>query len=146
MGNTPGPAQRLVLQKAARTVPDDYIQKIMAKKSGHSIAEMNELARNAPKAMPSPTPAPPAATPQMPPVTEKSTMVTKKVTFEPGWTATLADAPSGVIYNLEKGVIEWKPSAFGSTLEVRVLFLLKNESGEEKFEVHKVEIKGTDKP
>lgn len=146
LGDAPGPAQRLVLQKAARTVPDDYLQKIMAKKSGHSIAEMNDLARNAPKAMPSTAPELPTQTPQMTPAAERITMVTKEVAFEPGWTATLADAPSGVNYNEQKGVIEWKPSAFGSTLEIRVLFLLKNESGEEKFEVHKLQIKGTDKP
>jgi hypothetical protein len=61
-----------------------------------------------------------------------------EVTFKTGYTATLADAPPGVVFDAEKGVLEWTPAPFSSTTEVRVLFALRDADGKEEFLVHTI--------
>lgn len=146
MGGTVGAAQKLILQKAARSLPGEYIEKIMNQKSGHSMVEMSELARNAPthKQRPAPEPSPSTADFSTKPI--KPISITKALALEAGWTATLQDAPPGVIYHAHTGSLEWKPTPFASSTSIRVLMLLKNHAGEEKFEIHEMKLSDATPP
>ncbi len=130
-GSDPGPAQRLVLQRAARAVSEPLIREIMDRKSGHSIESMEEFAREAANSAPPEIPA----APQVPERPERSATVTAEVSFGEEYSATLADAPPGVRYDAAAGVLEWTPVPFSTSREVRVLFLLQDGEGNEEFHV-----------
>lgn len=137
-GGDPGPAQRLVLQKAALSVPEPLIREMMEKKAGHSIADMTEYVRKAASAAPPEMPAEPVAPRHAPDAPTRPATEIAEVTFKSGYTATLADAPPGVVFDAEKGVLEWTPAPFSSASEVRVLFALRDADGKEEFLVHTI--------
>ena len=132
--------QRLVLQKAGKSVPEALITEIMAKKSGHSIADMEAFVARAPDL---PMPVVEEAAPVTPadPGTVKaqvatSRTVTSEVRFKTGVTAQLVDAPPGVVYHQDRGMLEWTPVPFSKTPGVKVLFLLKTPDGGEDPHIH----------
>lgn len=137
-GGDPGPGQRLVLQNAARSVPEPLIREIMDKTAGHSIGDMAEFVRMAADHTPPAKPEEPASPRKAPEEPARPATEIAEVAFKSGYTVTLADAPPGVVYDPEKGVLEWTPAPFSSTTEVRVLFVLEDPEGKEEFQVHTI--------
>jgi tetratricopeptide (TPR) repeat protein len=134
------PDQRLILQKAGRSVPEPVIAEIMAKKAGHSVADMEAYMKRAPAPPPSveKKPVAPADVSRIQPQAATSATVTSEVHFKAVVTAQLIDSPAGVIYHPDQAALEWTPPPFSKIPEVRVLFLLKNPDGSEETYVHPI--------
>ncbi|MEK7950985.1 trypsin-like peptidase domain-containing protein [Luteolibacter sp. Y139] len=128
-----GPAQRLALQTAERSVPQALLREIMDKKTGHSLEDMEAIVRRAATAGPV-TPLPVEPRDDTGKKTGASTVVTE-VHFKNGVEVRMADSPPGVTFNREKGTVEWTPPPFSRVAEARVLFALKNPDGNEELEV-----------
>lgn len=137
-GGDPGPGQRLVLQNAARSVPEPLIREMMDKKEGHSIGDMTAFVRKAAASAPPAGPSKPETPGKPPEELMKPVTEVVEVTFKSGYTVSLADAPPGVIYHPDKGVLEWTPAPFLTTTEVHVLFALKGPDGKEEFQVQTI--------
>jgi len=140
-GNPPTAEQRLVMQKAGSAIPSEVSEKIMATKSGHSVAEMDRLASGTKLAMPDKPAEPiaPADPSLVKPVVAGSDKVSSKVSFAAGVTASLVDAPPGVVYDEATMQLEWTPAPFSKLPAVRVLFLIKKPDGTEETLVHVME-------
>ncbi len=137
-GGIAGPGQRLVLQNAERSVPESLTREIMDKKSGHSIEDMKDYARKAGELANIDKPQQPVIPAKLTDEPKKPTTEVVAVSFKSGYTATMADAPPGVVYNPDKSVLEWTPPPFSSKSEVQVLFALKDANGKEEFQVHTI--------
>jgi tetratricopeptide (TPR) repeat protein len=133
-------ALRLVLQKAEALVPAATITEIMAKKSGHSVADMDAFAARGPtpKPMVKGDPVEPVDISKIRPETPLSATVTSEVHFKTGVTAALMDSPPEVVFHQDQGKLEWTPLPFSKAMEARVLFLLKNPDGSEETYVHSI--------
>lgn len=130
--------QRLILQKAGEVVPAAMLDEIVAKKSGHSVEDMQARVAKAP----APPPVKPAG-PVMPadvttvrPSEASGGTVTSEVKFDAGVTARLVDAPDGVTFHKDKNSLEWNPPPFSKVAEVKVLFLLTRPDGSEETYIH----------
>jgi hypothetical protein len=134
MGGPQSAAQRLILQKIGNSLPEELRNEIMAKKSGHSVEDMNAIAKRAPSLPPVANKPPPkpvdAGNLQAESVT--NTTFTAEVHFKDGVKAQLMDAPSGVIFNKDQGMLVWTPPPFSRTPEAKVLFLLTHPDGSEE--------------
>ena len=133
--------QRLVLQKVEGLVPADVIVAVMAKKEGHSVADMDALASRIKVTDINPvlTPIAPAEPGKLQPVIATSSKVTSQVQFDAGNSARMVDAPSGVSYNDATKTLEWTPLPFSKTASVRVLFLITKPDGSEETLVHTIQ-------
>ena len=140
LGGGGGPGQRLILQTAGAKLPQALVREILAKKTGHSLEDMEAMAQKAPAAGTTPTPAPEVTPDKGQPAAEAtpSSKVISKVSFKSGATVRLADAPPGVVYHEESGTVEWTPPMFSRLEEVRVLFVLTFPDGSEELQVHTV--------
>ncbi|MCW1923649.1 trypsin-like peptidase domain-containing protein [Luteolibacter arcticus] len=142
VGGGGGPGQRLILQTAGQKVPEALVREILDKKSGHSIEDMEAMARKAPAAGSTPPAAPqPAANNDQAATADASasaSTVVSKVNFKSGATARLADAPPGVVFHQESSTVEWTPPTFSRMEETRVLFVLTHPDGSEELQVHTV--------
>lgn len=135
-GGTSGPAQRLVLQKASRSMPENLIEEALAKKSGHGIEDMDRFADRAAAVSPPPDDKPSTAGLEQTP--ETPTTVVARVTFPDGVAAELADAPPGVVYDAEQGTLEWTPPPFSRAKEARALFVLRKPDGSEDLRIETI--------
>lgn len=133
--------QRLVVQKAGGSVPAGVMEGIMAKKDGHSVADMDALAAGTKVAVPSAPSAPvaPAEPGKVQPVVAASSKVSSQVEFDAGVSARLVDAPPGVSYDDATKTLEWTPLPFSRTSSVNVLFLLTKADGKEETHVHTIQ-------
>lgn len=136
----PSADQRLILQKVGKVLPEALINEIMAKKSGHSIAEMEAYAArtHSPPPMAEDKPVAPADISNVRPQPATTTTVTSEVRFKPGVTAKLVDAPPGVVFHKDQGTLEWTPPPFTKTTQVGALFLLTASDGSEETYVHTI--------
>jgi tetratricopeptide (TPR) repeat protein len=132
--------QRLILQKAKNFLLEALIAEIMARKSGHSVADIESYVTRAPAApaILNDKPVAPADISKIHPTAASSKTVKSAVQFKPDVTARLIDGPSGVIFHKERGILEWTPPPFSRMPEVSVLFLLTNENGGEETYVHTI--------
>ncbi|MEO5714638.1 MAG: trypsin-like peptidase domain-containing protein [Luteolibacter sp.] len=128
---------RLVLQKAADRLPASLIKEIMAKKSGHSIADMEAFAARspAPAAPPEMKPPAPVEGATLQPETAARATFAADAHFKPGVTARLMDVTSGVVFHADRGLLEWTPPQFSREPQGRALFLLTQPDGSEQAEV-----------
>ncbi len=138
-----GPAtaeQRLVLQKAGGFLPEPILAEIMAKKTGHSVADMEAYVAKFPSLPPvkADKPVAPADISTIQPGSAVSKTVTSEVRFKTGATAQLMDAPPGVVFHKDSGRLEWTPPPFSKTAKVDVLFLLTNADGAEETYIHTI--------
>jgi hypothetical protein len=132
--------QRLVLQKAGKFVPEALITEIMAKKSGHSVPDMDTFVTRAPAPTPmvKSKPVKPADPGTVKAQVATSRTVTSQVRFKTGVTAQLIDAPSHVVYHQDQATLEWTPVPFSRNPAVKVLFLLTNPDGSEEAYIHTI--------
>jgi tetratricopeptide (TPR) repeat protein len=130
--------QRLILQKAAGVVPAAVIDEIAAKKSGHSVEDMEAQVAKAPAPRPVKPEVPlmPADISTVQPSEASGGTVTSEVRFDAGVTAQLVDAPAGVTFHKDKNTLEWNPPPFSKISEVKVLFLLTRPDGSEETYIH----------
>lgn len=132
--------QRLILQKSERVIPQEMIAGIMSKKSGHSVADMDAFVARAPKSQPlaDSRPVAPADISTVQPEKVLVNTVASEVRFKPGVTAKLVDAPAGVTFQKENGMVTWTPPPFSRIPEVGVLFQLTHPDGTEESYVHTI--------
>ena len=129
-----GAEQRLLLQNAKKTTPEELLNEILAKKTGHSLLDMDAFAARLPAQPPMAEakkvePADPAKVEAQ---AAKNGSFTCPIQFKAGVTARLMDAPSDVIFHEKTATIEWTPAPFSKNPAVKVLFLLKNPDGSEE--------------
>jgi hypothetical protein len=132
--------QRLILQKVDRFVSEELIAEIMAKKSGHSVAEMDAYVARAPAPPPmvEDKPVAPADISKVQATVATSKTVTSAVNFKPGITAQLVDSPPGVVFRKDQATLDWTPPPFSRISEVSVLFILTSPGGDEETYVHTI--------
>ena len=132
--------EQLQVNRISRVIPENLVRSILDMKSGHSIAEMRKLAAEHPQLIPETAPGslPSADVSKVKEETVENPVIVSKVNFAMGDTARLADAPAGMVYNAEQGVLEWTPPPFSADVEIRVLFLVTHPDGKEDTLVHTV--------
>ena len=131
------------MQKAGQVLPEALIAEIMAKKEGHSVADMEAYVSRAPVLPPkvAEKPIAPADISKVRPESVTSRTITSELRFKDGVTAEMMDAPPGVVYHEDTGVLEWTPPPFSKTARVGVLFVLTNADGTEETYIHAIERK-----
>ncbi len=134
--------EHLQIKRISKVIPENLIRSILDKKSGHSLAEMRKLAAEHPQLLPETAPGslPPADVSKVQEETVENPVIVSKVTIAKGDSARLVDAPAGMVYNAEKGVLEWTPPPFSADVEIRVLFLITHPDGKEDTLVHTVKL------
>ena len=132
--------EQLQIKRVAKVVPESLVRSILDMKSGHSIAEMRKLAAENPQLIPEMAPGdlPPADISKVKEETVENAVIISKVNIAKGDSARLADAPSGMVYHAEKGVLEWTPPPFSADAEIRVLFIITHPDGKEETLIHTV--------
>ena len=131
---------QLQIKRLSGVLPADLVEPLLAKNDGHSIAEMQKLAAAHRQLIPAaPTEdLPPADVSKVPEETVAGTVIRSKISFPPGTTARLADAPESVVYQPAAGVVEWTPAPFSATTTIRVLFLVTHPDGKEDTVIHTI--------
>lgn len=130
--------EQLKIKRISRVIPEDLVRSILDMKSGHALGEMRKLAAAHPQQIAENT------SDNLPPVEVSSVegkpvqnpVIVSKVNIGKGDSARLVDAPAGMVYHAEKGVLEWTPPPFSADAEIRVLFLLTHPDGKEETLVH----------
>ena len=132
--------RRLALQKASQALPESLMAEIMAKKTGHSVKDMNEFAHRAPASKPAADREPVSPVDVRGAQPEQATVQTFRstVSLKSGVKARLMDAPHGVVFRPEDNTLEWTPPPFSTQNEARVLFLLSNPDGSEEAYIHTI--------
>ena len=132
--------EQLQVKRISRAIPEKLVRSILDMKNGHSLAEMRKLAAEHPQPIPETAPGnlQPADVSKVKEETVENPVIVSKVNITKGDSARLADAPSGMVYNAEKGVLEWTPPPFFADPEIRVLFLITHPNGKEDTLVHTV--------
>jgi tetratricopeptide (TPR) repeat protein len=132
--------EQLQIKRISGLIPEERVTSILAMKSGHSIAQMEELAKAYPGQIPEST-AENGPTPDDTPVKEESVtdpVIVSEISFPEGDKARISDAPAGVVYKPEKGVVEWTPTPFSKDESIRILFLITHPDGKESTRVHTI--------
>jgi tetratricopeptide (TPR) repeat protein len=127
---------RRILREASKSLPKNLGDELAAKKSGHSIDDMNAFLKRARESGIAPgLPANPAQSsiPDSGPE-----VVVSKVPFPDSIIGKLADAPPGVTYHEDRQELEWTPAPFSKTEKVRVLFMLTRPDGTEEPYIHTI--------
>lgn len=132
--------EQLQLKRLSAVIPPDQVQAIMSKQNDHSIAEMEKLASKYPQLIPDlpSTKMPSADASKVKEVTIEIPVIVSKISFPQGDSAELADAPKGVVYKADQGVVEWTPEPFTKKEEIFILFLIKHADGTESTKVHTI--------
>lgn len=139
LGEPITPAQELAIQRAGPAVADKLAQSLLAKSAGHNVAEMQKLARENPsQPIKASEPFKPADISKVRDETVNNAVITSNVQFKSGDTARLADAPAGVVYKPDQGILEWTLPPFSKASEARVLFLLTHPDGSEEPYIHTI--------
>lgn len=140
LGEPATPAQELAIQRVAPGVPEKLIRQILAKTADHNLAELQKLIRENPAGTMKPATAPalPADITKVREETVENVVITSKVQFKDGVTARMSDAPSGVVYKADQGILEWTLPPFSKATEARVLFLLIHPDGGEEPYIHTI--------
>lgn len=127
---------RRILREASNSLPKNLSDELAAKKSGHSIDDMNAFVKRARESgLALPTPAEPVQ-PSIP--DSGPEVLVSKVTFPDSTKGKLADAPPGVVYHEDRQELEWTPGPFSKTEKVRVLFMLTHPDGTEEPYIHTI--------
>jgi hypothetical protein len=132
--------EQLQIKRISRVIPENLVRSILARKDGHTIAEMQKLAAEHPHLIPEAAPGdnPPADVSMVKEETVGNRAIKLKVSFSKGDTARISDAPAGVVYKADEGVVEWTPAPFSADAEIRILFLVTHPDGKEDTVVHTI--------
>ncbi len=127
---------RRILREASNNLPKTLGDEMAAKKSGHSIDDMNAFVKRARES--GVVPAAPANPVQPSAPDSRPELLVSKVTFPDSTKGKLADAPPGVVYHEDRQELEWTPGPFSKTEKVRVLFMITRPDGTEEPYIHTI--------
>lgn len=130
-----------LMKQIAKVVTAEVSQSILAKTSGHTTTEMEQLARANPVRLPAEKPGEQNAPADVTKVQEASVAnatIHSKVEWKNGDKSQLVDAPAGVIYKEAEGLLEWTPPPFSNVTEAKILFLVTHADGSEETYIHTI--------
>lgn len=132
--------EQFQIKQISDAIPEELVKSILAKTSDHTLEEMAKLAAEHPQLVPKSTAAirPAADVSKIKEAVVANPVISSTVAIPAGATASLADAPAGVVYQPAENVIEWTPAPFSKAKEIRVLFLITRPDGTEETLIHTI--------